>query len=161
MKFFIYLSLVILILAPFASIECRSHSKNSKNKKNKHPGMIHRVPKLTSQRPVTNIQRPYSNQVSISRPVSAVVPSSPTGFSGTPQGPHFGVVRGGFVARPLRLVRRFAVLRPRLNECPLEFLSNGLVIQRDNYCPEVCSRTYCVQISDICCIYRDGLVDEI
>jgi hypothetical protein len=157
MKFFIYLSLFILILASFNSVECRRNSK--KLKKNNHPGLIKRAPKLStnSLKAVTNIQRP---PVSVTRPVSTVV-SRPTIFSGIQQGSHVGIVRGGIVARPLYLLRRYAVLRLRLIYCPAEFDSNLLVIERQNYCPEVCIRSFCVQIKEICCIYKEGLVDEI
>ncbi len=165
MKFFIYLSLVILILAPFVSVDCRRNASKSKKNKNKHQGVVHRVPKLTSSssKGVNVISRPYSKPVhsfSSPRPVSTVFSSSPV-LSSTPKGPRPGIVRAGFVARPYFAVRRYAVLRLRLTECPDEFLSNILVITRENHCPEVCTRSYCVQVQELCCIYKTGLVDEI
>ncbi len=154
MKFIIYLSLLILILAPFISVDCRKNSKKSKKIKNKQLGLMNKFP-------ITYIQRPYSNLVSVSRPVSAYVSSSPSFFSGTPQGPRFGIGRGGYVSRPYRLVRPYAVLRLTLNECPEEFRNNVLARERDDYCPEVCTRRFCVQIKEICCIYKEELDDSI
>ncbi len=161
MKFSIYVILVILFLSLFALVESK---RNSKNRKNSNPKLIQR----DRPRAVTNIQRPSSSSSgsislgrpvsagSISRPVSSVLSSGPS-IIGVPRGPRFGIVSSGFFARPM--IRRFAVLRRRLTECPLEFRDNMLVVQRDSYCPEVCERSYCVQINEVCCIYKE-IVDE-
>lgn len=160
MKFFIYISLLILILAPFISIDCKRNNK--KSKKNKHPGLMQRVPKLSSSPPkvVTNVSRPFSKSVSVARPTPTII-SSPTNFSGTPKGPGVGIVRSGFVSRPFYLVRRYAIIRLKLTECPAEFSSNLLVIKRDDLCPDVCTRSFCIQIQDVCCIYNDDILELI
>jgi len=109
-----------------------------------------------TQQSTINIQRPYANSqpMSIAAPVQTVV-SRPPFLSGTPQGPRVGVVRGGFVSHPFMAVRRFAVVRRQLNECPVEFHDNSLIKEMAEFCPRVCRKRYCIQINEICCIYRD------
>lgn len=178
MKFFIYLSLLILILTPFSSVACRKSSNKSKKRRNP-PVQIANPPAQTASPPAVGagapsvtsvsssnaastsqatpnieIQRPYVNSApaSIARPVQTVV-TRPPFLSGPPQGPR--IVRSGFVSSPMMAVRRYAVVRRTLNECPLDFHDNSLVKEVAEFCPRVCSKRYCIQLSEICCIYRD------
>ncbi len=173
MKFFIYLSLTILILAPFSSITCRRSSNKSKRRRNAPLQVQPQAPAVTQgttatssssssaaqiqtlpSNPTINIERPYSNSqpMNFARPVPTVV-SRPPFLSGPPQGPR--IVRSGFVSSPVMAVRRFAVVRSSLNQCPEDFHSNMLVKEIAEFCPRVCSKRYCIQINEICCIYRD------
>lgn len=168
MKFFIYLSLIILILAPFSSITCRRNASKSKKRRNLPLHTRTTVP-VTSQAsssstsnistpasnpssPTINIERPYVNSqpIAVARPNPTVI-SRPPFISGPPQGPR--IVRG--VVRSPVMVRRYAVVRRSLNECPLDFHGNSLVRELNELCPRICRIRYCIQISEICCVYRD------
>ena len=190
MKFFVYFSLMILILAPLSSITCRKSSNKSTKRRNppiqahsqapvatqvstpvasqvptSAPTQIATATSLSSSSssntptsmpssPVMNIERPYANYQpsSQARPVQTIV-SRPPFLSGPPQG--LGIVRAGFVPRPFMGIRRFAVVRRELSKCPIEFNDNSLIKEIAEYCPEICSKRFCIQTNEICCIYRD------
>lgn len=176
MKFFVYLSLAILILNSLCSITCRRSTNKSKRRRNAPIQVQTQAPAVTQgntatassssssssaaaiqtppSNPTINIEKPYSNSqpMTIARQVPTVV-SRPPFISGPPQGPR--IVRSGFVSSPVMAVRRYAVVRSSLNECPVDFHSNMLVKEIAEFCPRVCSTTYCIQINEICCIYRD------
>ena len=179
MKFFIYISLIILILAPFCSITCRRNSNKSKKRKNISKQNPIQVPvraqatassmsstNIASTSPLSNspssptinVQKSYANSQPFSnvRPVPVPVQvSRPPFFSGHPQGPPQGprIVRG-VVSRPVML-GRYAIIRNQMNECPLDFHGNTLVRQINEFCPRICNKKYCIQINELCCVYTD------
>lgn len=185
MKFFIILSIVILISAHFCVVSTKRNSSKSKKNKSKVPPKqpivstpVQSKPasfsssnvassasststaSSTISRPVVNIQRPYVNSAPKYNYVNQVKTfvSSPTLYSGTPKGPR-GIYYGNYFARPLYQIRRYAVIRVRLNECPQLFRGESLVKEVSSYCPNVCNRQSCIQTRYVCCIYTN--IDDI
>lgn len=151
MKFLIFVSMAILIISQISMIatisNSRSHTK--KIKKSKNPG-------------TTVIHKSYSSPVGV-RPSFV---SSPKLFtSGTPKGPMPRPVlvsstpSVGFpiIRNPRIGLRKIAVIRYLLDECPPSHHTLLLIDRNIGECFERCTKNICIQLKEFCCYYDEDV----